>query len=149
MPFNMRMSGLQAAVGVAQLGRLSALVEHHRWFASAYAERLEGVEGITLPAPCVGGEHVYWMYTIHVDPERYGVDAYALRCALAAEGAETRPVFTPLHAQPVLAPSAGVQGPFPNAEWAARTGINLPSGATLNEEQIDRVCRVIRETSRP
>ena len=144
MPFNVRMSGLQAAVGVAQLGRLDELVAHHEWMSGAYAAGLAGIPGLTLPAPCEEGRHVYWMVTIHVDAAVFGMTAYELRVELAADAIETRPVFTPLHAQPVLQTSAKGQGPFPNATWASRTGINLPSGATLTEAQLNRVCAVIQ-----
>jgi perosamine synthetase len=147
MPFNVRMSGLQAAVGLAQLDRLGALVNHHEWMAAAYAEGLKGLPGITQPAPCAEGRHVYWMVTIHVDEARYGLSAHALRVRLAADAIETRPVFTPLHVQPVLQERAQGQGPFPNASWAARTGINLPSGATLTPTQLGRVCEVIRHAA--
>jgi perosamine synthetase len=144
MPFNVRMSGLQAAVGLAQLDRLDDLVAHHEWMARAYSEALAGLPGIQLPAPCSEGRHVYWMVTIHVDEAVYGMSAYGLREALAAAGVETRPVFTPLHVQPVLQRAAGQQGPFPHATWAAETGINLPSSAVLTPEQLERVCAVIR-----
>jgi perosamine synthetase len=149
MPFNVRMSGLQAAVGLAQLDRLDDLVAHHAWMAKAYTERLTGLAGIQLPQPCAEGRHVHWMYTIHVDEAGFGCSSYALRARLASAGVETRPVFTPLHVQPVLQVTAGQQGPFPNATWAARTGINLPSAATLTAEQIDRVCGVIRDSAAP
>lgn len=148
--WNVRMSALQAALGLAQVERLPELVRHHAWLAERYGEGLRDVPGVVLPSPAEGGGHVYWMYTIHVEPEAYGRDAFALRTALAAEGLETRPVFSPLHVQPVLQEAAApVQGPFPNAEWAALTGINLPSGKTLTEESIERVCRVVREAARP
>lgn len=147
MPFNVRMSGLQAAVGVAQLDRLDALVTHHEWMAEAYAEGLKGVPGVVQPARCEEGRHVYWMVTIHVDAARYGMTAHELRVVLAADAIETRPVFTPLHVQPVLQASAQGQGPFPNASWAAKTGINLPSGATLTPSQLARVCDVIRRSA--
>jgi len=149
MPFNVRMSGLQAAVGLAQLDRLDALVAHHAWMARAYSEGLAGVPGIQLPSPSTEGRHVYWMVTIHVDEDVYGMSAYGLRTALASAGVETRPVFTPLHVQPVLQRAAGRQGPFPHATWAAETGINLPSSAVLTAEQLERVCAVIRDGAEP
>jgi len=138
------MSGLQAAIGVAQLGRMDALLEHHAWMARSYEAALSGLPGLELPSPCAEGEHVYWMYTIHIDESLFGCSTHALRTHLANEGIETRPVFTPLHAQPILSAAAGVQGPFPNADWASKSGINLPSGATLTQAQLERICEVIR-----
>ncbi len=146
MPFNVRMSALQAAVGLAQVERLAELVAHHRWLAGQYEAGLRGLPGVKLPAPSVLGEHVYWMYTIHIDEALYGQSAYAVRAALAEEGIETRAVFSPLHVQPILQVGAApAQGPFPVTSWAALSGINLPSGKTLTQAQIDRVCQVIHE----
>jgi perosamine synthetase len=150
LPFNVRMSGLQAAVGLAQLDRLDALVAHHTWLAEAYTERLEGVRGVQLPARpeaaggAPGSRHAWWMYTIHVDEDAYGHRVPALRQALADQGIETRPAFVPLHWQPVLQGAvAAPHRPLPVSEWAAQTGINLPSGANLDEAQIDRVVGII------
>ena len=147
MPFNVRMSGLQAAVGVAQLERLDSLVEHHAWLAEAYSEGLRGLPGLILPSPCREGRHVYWMFTIHIEEDAFGASPLALRTALADEGIETRPVFTPLYVQPILRAASGDQGPFANADWAAKTGINLPSGATLTPEDLERVCDVILQVA--
>ena len=143
MPFNIRMSALQAAVGTVQLQRLEEIVTHRQWLAIQYQTHLRDVPGITLPTDCATGRHAYWMYTIHVHPEEAGMDAVDLRARLAEDGIETRPVFTPLHVQPILQMSEP-QGPFPNSEWAARTGINLPSAYGLRADQIKRICTVIR-----
>ena len=143
------MSALQAAVGLAQVQRLEELVAHHRSVAERYAAGLRGVAGVALPEPAALGDHAYWMYTVHIEEAHYGSGAYAVREALAREGIETRAVFSPLHVQPILqAGAAPAQGPFPHAAWAARTGINLPSGKTLTSEEIDRVCAVLRAGAR-
>ena len=147
MPFNVRMSGLQAAVGLAQIDRLDALVAHHEWLAAAYTAGLTDIPGLRLPTGCDEGRHVYWMYTIHIDSKAFGRSAHALRQVLASEGIETRPVFSPLYVQPILGVAASAQGPFPNADWAARTGINLPSGATLTPEQLEFICATIRDAA--
>lgn len=149
MPFNVRMSAVQAALGVGQLERLDEVVARRERLAEAYAERLRGEPGLLLPSPCARGRHAYWMYTVHVDEAACGHSAGDVRRALAAEGIETRAVFAPLHAQPVLRrASAPSQGRFPNAEWAARTGINLPSGALMRPDQIDRVADALRRALR-
>lgn len=146
-PFNARMTALQAALGDAQLQRLDELVAMRESLAARYSDALRGIDGVRLPAPCAIGRHTYWMYTIHVDEERYGADAASVRTRLAAHGLETRAVFTPLHAQPILA--RGPLPSFPVAEWAARTGINLPSGPHVRDEHVERVARVLRRELAP
>jgi len=146
MPFNIRMSALQAAVGTVQLQKLEEIVTQRQWLAIQYQLHLSDLPGITLPTDCSSGRHAYWMYTIHVDPEEAGLDASTLRAILAENGIETRPVFTPLHVQPILQTSAKPQGPFPASEWAAQTGINLPSSYGLSADQIKAICTVIRRS---
>ncbi len=144
LPFNQRISAMQAAVGRVQLARLQEILAGHRRVARGYRARLEGVPGLLLPAEPDEGEHTYWMFTIHIEADQYGADATTVRRRLAAHGVETRAVFTPLHVQPVLQGPGDPQGPFPQAEWAAQTGINLPSSPHLNDEELDLICAVLR-----
>jgi perosamine synthetase len=145
LPFNLRISAMQAAMGTAQLAKLDRIIEDRRALRQRYAARLDGVPGLTLPTDCANGRASFWMVTIHVDSDRHGRSASEVRHALAAAGIETRAVFAPLHAQPVLQEAAApAQGPFPVAEWAARTGINLPSNPRLTDAQLDRIADVLR-----
>lgn len=144
MPFNVRMSALEAALGIAQLRRLDDIMARKARIADHYRRRLSDVRGLRTAAACDWGRHANWTFVIHVDVEAFGRSAPELRGWLANDGIETRAVFAPLHVQPVLQRAAGLQGPFPNAAWAASTGILLPSGAGLTEVTLDRICdRVI------
>ena len=146
LPVNARMSALQAALGTAQLAHLPEILARRQAVADAYAQGLSPVEGLTLPSPPPAGSHAWWMYTVHVEPGASGLTAPDLRAALALDGIETRPVFSPLHVQPVLQERAApAQGPFPVAEWAASTGLNLPTSAAMGEAQVERVCAVVRQ----
>ncbi len=141
-PFNLRISAMQAAMGTAQLGRLPEIVRRRADMARRYDERLRDVTGLVTPTLTDGG--VCWMYNIHIEPA-YGATAAEVRARLGARGVETRAVFAPLHAQPILQErSAPPQGPFPNAEWAAKTGINLPSNPLLTDRELDLICSVLR-----
>lgn len=141
-PFNLRISALQAAVGLAQLGRMDAIVAARARLEERYRARLGGIAGLTLPRFEPGS--ICWMYTVHVETE-YGQSATGVRRRLAEAGIESRPVFTPLHVQPVLQRAAApAQGPFPVAEWAGATGINLPSDPLLSDEALDRIAAVLR-----
>ncbi len=145
LPVNARMSALQAALGSAQLRRLPEILARRRAVAEGYELRLAGIDGLTLPSTPAAGAHAWWMYTVHVEPEACALTAAELRAALARQGIETRPVFSPLHVQPVLQERAApAQGPFPVAEWAALTGLNMPTSARMGDDDLDRVCGVVR-----
>jgi dTDP-4-amino-4,6-dideoxygalactose transaminase len=83
---NYRMTELQAAVSLAQLRRLDAIVSHRREGCCRLLQRLEGVEGITLPLPTPGCDPSWWFFMLRVQPDKLGVDADAFARALRAEG---------------------------------------------------------------
>lgn len=140
--FNYRMTNLQAALGVAQLGKLDRLVEKKRQIAQWYAERLKDLE-----APGILGLHpeaawarcVYWMYSILVKGEPG--EATRLMAELATRGIETRPFFVPMH----LLPPYRLDTRLPVAETLYSQGINLPSGTRLEEDQVDWIASSVRQ----
>ncbi len=144
--WNLRMSNLQAAVGVAQLERLAEFVEKKRHMGRRYAGLLTGLNGIELPlARTAAAESVYWVYGIVLD-ESVPFDAAEGMSRLAALGIGTRPFFWPMHEQPVFHRMGLFEGQrFPVAERLARRGFYLPSGLALTDEQIDRVANALRE----
>jgi perosamine synthetase len=139
--YNYRMTNLQAAVGLAQVERFDELVAIRRRNAAWYRRRLEGVRGLVLPPEREGAESVYWMYSVLVTPE-FGMDRDDLRAHLAEAGIETRTFFIPMHRQPAYVDDYAGRS-FPVAERLCEQGVNLPSGATLTAEDIDRVADAI------
>lgn len=142
--YNYRMSSVHAALGRAQLPALPARVAARRAVFAAYRERLEGTPGITLQPEAPWGGHVRWLTCILVDPARAGIDRTALQQALRAGGVESRPVWKPMHQQPVYRalgfPCIG--GAVADALFAQ--GLCLPSSSSLPVEDVDRVCTLIR-----
>ncbi len=138
--YNYRMTNLQAALGVAQLGRIEELVAIRLRNAVHYNRRLAEIPSLTPPPCAEWAENVYWMYTALVEDE-YGLGRDTLMDRLRRLGIETRPVFYPLHTLPMY--NRGQR--FPVAEEVGRKGINLPSGATLTPEQVDTVCDALVE----
>jgi perosamine synthetase len=139
--FNYRMSNLQGAVGLAQVERIEQLVAARRRVAGAYRERLEPINGVTLPPEVADTERAHWMIGMLVGDE-LGCSRDDLRRRLAAVGIETRTFFVPLHMQPAyLEDNAGRR--FPVAEDLGRRGLYLPSAPTLTNEEIDRVSAAI------
>lgn len=146
--FNFRMTNMQAALGVAQLARMDEIVARKRRMGQAYAERLAGVPGLTLPVERAWARHVYWMFGVVVD-ERTGRDAAWYAQRLAGLGVETRPFFVGMHEQPVLLRRGlFTDEQYPVAERLARQGFYLPSGLALTDQQLDQVVDAIREVFR-
>jgi perosamine synthetase len=144
--YNFRMTNLQAAVGLAQLERVTESVARKRFLGESYRQKLSSTKSIRLQIEKPWAKSVYWMYAIELDPA-LGMEAITLRERLREKGIETRPFFLGLHAQPALQEIGLRFNPhgFPRADHAYRFGCYLPSGMTLTEEQVDTVCRAVRE----
>jgi pyridoxal phosphate-dependent aminotransferase EpsN len=88
------------------------------------------------------GRHTRWLTVITVNPVEFGADREAIRLALDAETIEARPVWKPMHLQPVFAGCEAVGGAV--AEEFFANGLCLPSGSNLSQEELQRVADVIR-----
>jgi len=144
--FNYRMTNLQAAIGVAQMGIIDESVNTRRKNAMLYNSLLENVKGITLPPEASWAKNVYWMYTVLIE-DSFGRSRDDLMVYLKEKGIDTRSAFYPVHSQPVYAEQyAGEK--YPVADDLGRKGINLPSGNTLTEDQIRQVVETIKSAKR-
>jgi len=134
--YNYRLSNLLAAVGRAQLRRAPEMLSRRREIRDGYAKLFAAVPGIRL----LGAEDKHgncWLTTIVVDSRLAGWTAGALGAYLELHDIEARPLFKPLH---LLAPYAGADRLITgSAERLFDTGLALPSGSVLSDEQIDRV----------
>ena len=143
--FNFRLTNMQAALGLAQIERMDDIVARKRRMGQAYTDRLCEVEGLELQVQQPWARSVYWMYGV-VLREDTGLDASEFARRLTERGIETRPFFFGMHEQPVLRERGLFQGEsYPVAERIARQGLYLPSGLALTEEQIEQVCKAVRE----
>lgn len=144
--YNFRMTNLQAAVGVAQLERLDEFVTKKRRLGEYYRQRLGEISGIKTQAEKEWAKTVYWMYCVELD-EVTGLTAKDMMMALAERQIMTRPFFIGMHEQPVLRELGLVREDerYPVTERIARQGLYLPSGMTLEEEDIDYVAEVVAE----
>jgi perosamine synthetase len=143
--FNFRLTNLQAAVGLAQLGRIDEIVARKRWMGGEYNHRLKGLTALQLPTEEPWARNVYWMYGV-VLAEETRMDASQFARRLGERGVETRPFFLGMHEQPVfLRRGLFLNEQYPVAETLARQGLYLPSGLALTEEQLSRVCEAVRE----
>jgi len=144
--FNYRMTNLQAAISVAQLGKLDEFIEKKRQIAKWYAEKLKELEEkelIKLHPEMPWAKCVYWMYSILIE-DKIKISRDVLMKRLEEKGIETRPFFVPMH----LLPMYSNNEKLPVAEELARKGLNLPSSVNLEENTINLICDTINQIFR-
>ena len=145
--FKYKMSAMQAALGAAQLERLSELIDLKRRIFNWYAEELEGWEDGTLNPDVPGLFNSYWMTTVIVRPE-LGVRKEAVIPELKREGIDARPFFYPLSGLPAYAETAQAEEARARNVASGRItpyGINLPSALILERHHVQFVCRRLRD----
>jgi dTDP-4-amino-4,6-dideoxygalactose transaminase len=143
--YNYRLSNLLAALGRAQLARLSEMMERRRAWRVAYRRLFDGVPGVrvmgTSNCEPTGTQDNCWLTSILVDPHRAGWTAPDLQAYLAASDIESRPLWKPMHLQPVFAATTSYITGVSEEIYA--TGLSLPSGSVLTDAQFERVVSVI------
>ncbi len=142
--FNYRLSNLLAAVGRAQLAVLPERVAARQRINERYRELLGDTPGIAFMPVAADGTSNCWLTCVIVDAGLFGVDREQIRLALEAEDIEARPVWKPMHLQPVFAGS-----PMFGGDISARLferGLCLPSGSALTDEDQDRVVSTLLAT---
>ena len=161
--YNYRMSNILAAIGRGQLKVLDERVKKKRWVFNYYKNTLNDISGIKfMPEPSYSRSN-RWLTVILITPDEFGCDRETVRLALEKENIESRPVWKPMHLQPVFQ----VEGqraesiePRNKKRYVARVvegdvaedlfnrGLCLPSGTAMNEEDLDRVINVIIRCSK-
>lgn len=144
--WNLRMSNLQAAVGVAQLERLDMFVERKREMGRRYNELLAEIPTVTLPVEQTDyADNIYWVYGLLLD-DSIAMDALDVILEMGKRGVGCRPFFFPMHLQPVLKRLGLFENEsFPVAEKLSSRGLYIPSGLALTETQAGRVAETLRE----
>lgn len=144
--YNYRLSNILAALGRAQLNRLEEMIERRRALRIRYRELFAAVPGVEMfgePSGVDGGptRDNFWLSSILVDPDAAGFTAEDLRVHLAGQDIEARPLWKPMHLQPVFAGRrAFTDG---TGERLFTTGLSLPSGSVLDDSSISRVVESI------
>ncbi len=144
--YNYRMSNVLAAIGRGQLRVLEDRVQARRRNFEYYVEALADIPGLEFQPEAPWGRHTRWLTTLTLDQREYGASTTTLRQALEASNIEARPVWKPMHLQPVFREFPAVGGSVA-ADLFAR-GICLPSGSSLTEAELERVCDIVRSVHR-
>lgn len=143
--YNYRMSNLLAAVGRGQLSVLDERVAQRRANFEFYQETLHELPGITFMPEPDWAESTRWLTCVVIDPNEFGATREDVRLALEAENIEARPVWKPMHLQPVFRDCPVYGGEV--SEHLFEFGLCLPSGSNLSAEDRERVVEVIKRVS--
>lgn len=147
--YGYRFSGLQAALGLAQLEQIETFIATRRRNAQLYNDiftdmGLVSKGKITLPPEAYNVKNIYWMYSPLIE-DNFGMSREELMNRLTAKGIETRTFFYPMHVQPMYAEDPSC---YPVANSLAKRGINLPSTNNLSEEDVWYVAEAIVSAQR-
>jgi len=132
--YNYRMTNIQAAIGLAQLEKIDLFIEKKINIANIYKRELKDLKNIQFMKEKSDRKNVYWMFNIFSEAKD------KIRESLNQDGISTRPLFIPLH----LMPPYKSRESFPMAEKFSLAGLTLPSSTKLTEEQIVKICDIIK-----
>jgi dTDP-4-amino-4,6-dideoxygalactose transaminase len=140
--FNYRLSNVLAGIGRAQLEVLEDRVAARRRNFGYYAEALGELPGIKFMPEAPWGQHTRWLTTLTIDPAEFGADREVVRLALEENNIEARPIWKPMHLQPVFDGCEAIAGAV--SEDLFNRGLCLPSSSNLRESDLERVVSVFR-----
>ena len=144
--WNMRMTNMQAALGIAQLEKIDFFTDKKRKMGAMYTDLLQNIDGVQLPLIHTDYcRNTYWVYGMVLD-RNHELSAIDVMQKLKIKGIGTRPFFCPMHQQPVLHDMGYFDGEcLPVAEHLYQKGFYIPSGMALTEQQIIDVGNTVRE----
>lgn len=135
--YNYRLSNVLAGIGRGQLRVLEERVRQRRRNFDYYAQALAHLPGLAFMPEASWGRHTRWLTCLTIDPDEFGVDREGVRILLEKENIEARPVWKPMHLQPIFAAYEAVGGAV--AARLFQYGLCLPSGSNLTESDLERV----------
>ena len=139
--YNYRLSNICAAIGRGQLLRLAGKVTRRRDHYRAYQKAFAPCLGIVMQPEASWGESTHWLSCLTIDPTKAGATTDDVRLALEKLDIEARPIWKPLHLQPVFAGAERHGGEV--SERLFDQGLCLPSGAALADEDRARVIATV------
>lgn len=142
--YNYRLSNISAGIGRGQMYVLDEHIARRRAIHALYVEKLKNTPGITVmqPRSNVDLHPNYWLSTILVNPQEAGFTYQELSARLTAADIESRPLWKPMHLQPVFAKAPAYVNGVSEALFAQ--GLCLPSGPMVTDEDVDRIVEIIK-----
>ncbi len=139
--YNYRLTNIQAALGVAQLERISDHIAAKRRIAANYSQALADLPGITPTREASWADSIFWMYTVLIDKNRYGMNSRVLMCKLRENNIQTRPLWHPIYSLPPYVNCQAFKIQAGNDLYSR--GLCIPSSVGLTEVQVTAVAREI------
>lgn len=142
--YNYRLSNISAGIGRGQMYVLDEHIARRRAIHALYVEKLKNTPGITVmqPRSNVDLHPNYWLSTILINPQEAGFTYQELSARLTAADIENRPLWKPMHLQPVFAKAPAYVNGVSEALFAQ--GLCLPSGPMVTDEDVDRIVEIIK-----
>jgi dTDP-4-amino-4,6-dideoxygalactose transaminase len=152
--FNYRLSNLLAGIGRAQLRRLPSMLERRMGWRLAYRELAESIHGVEVFGGPDGSDAMsaaedhdnFWLTSLLVNEQTAGWSAHSLRHHLTSRNIEARPLWKPMHQQPVFASHRRYLSGLSDVYF--ERGISLPSGSALKDSEFEQVVSTIRDFAR-
>ena len=144
--YNYRMSNICAGIGRGQMTVADEHIKHHQWVHEQYVQRLGDVEGLVVHcAPEDYMQSNYWLSTVRFEDNKHVISNDLLPFAerLSQAGIETRPLWKPMHLQPVYKDAPSYTNGV--SERLFKSGLCLPSGPCVKETELDYIVRTIKE----
>jgi aminotransferase in exopolysaccharide biosynthesis len=141
--YNYRLTNIQAAMGVAQLEQIEDFINKKREIAHKYNELLSNIEGIKINPDKDWAFNNYWLYSILIDEEKFGMDSKQLYNKLNEAGIMSRPFFKPIHNMPMYKDCDKTN--TDNAAELWWQGINLPCSVSLDISKVEYISEKIKE----
>lgn len=139
--YNYRMSNVLAGIGIAQMAVLDKRITKCREIFSKYQKMFYNVPGISFMPEPEWSRGNRWLTCILVDPEKFGADREQIRKVLLENDIESRPLWKPLHSQPVFSKYRACGGDVSLKLF--KNGLCLPSGTAMKDTDLDRVCNIV------
>lgn len=142
--YNYRLSNISAGIGRGQMYVLDEHIARRRAIHALYVEKLKNTPGITVmqPRSNVNLHPNYWLSTILINPQETGFTYQELSARLTAADIESRPLWKPMHLQPVFAKAPAYVNGVSEALFAQ--GLCLPSGPMVTDEDVNRIVEIIK-----
>lgn len=141
--YKYRLPNIAAALGLAQVERIEFLIERKRKIFNWYKERLDDIDGLIMNTEKKWAKNIYWMSSI-VLKKKFTLSRNELMAKLKEHMIDTRPFFYPFSMLPIYKQKTDNKVAY----QVGLNGINLPSGVTLTEEQVDYVCQKVKKLLR-
>ena len=144
--YNYRLSNLLAAVGRGQLQKIDGFVTKRRDIYKRYYDSLSLVEGFEFMPEADLCKSSRWLTTLTIDSQKTGIDRNQIIKALEGENIESRPVWKPMHMQPLYEKAEYVfNGAVDVSKYFFANGLCLPSGSNLNINDQGKIIGIIRD----